>query len=54
VAGYSIVTTGYSAPSQGEYVDASMSSNTVSDADIYAAIESVRPAASIIWTRISS
>ncbi|TXD59925.1 hypothetical protein FUT88_12425 [Ralstonia sp. TCR112] len=54
VAGYSIVTTGYSAQSQGEYVDASMSSNTVSDADIYAAIESVRPAASIIWTRISS
>ena len=54
VAGYSIVTAGYSVPSQGEYVDASMSSNTVSDADIYAAIESVRPAASIIWTRISS
>ena len=54
VAGYSIVTTGYSAPSQGEYVDPSMSSNTVSDADIYAAIESVRPAASIIWTRICS
>ncbi len=54
VAGYNIVTTGYSVPSQGEYVDPSMSSNTVSDADIYAAIESVRPAASIIWTRISS
>ena len=54
VAGYSIVTTGYGVPSQGEYVDPSMSSNTVSDADIYAAIESVRPAASIIWTRISS
>ncbi|MGM3277895.1 hypothetical protein [Ralstonia sp. 24A2] len=54
VAGYSIVTTGYNVPSQGEYTDLSMSSNTVSDADIYAAIESVRPAASIVWTRISS
>ena len=54
VAGYDIVPTGYSVPSQGEYTDLSMSSNTVSDADIYAAIESVRPAATIVWTRISS
>lgn len=54
VAGYGTVTTGYSTPSQGEYTDPSMSSNTVTDADIYAAIESVRPAATIVWTRISS
>ncbi len=54
VAGYDKVPAGYSVPSQGEYADLSMSSNTVSDADIYAAIESVRPAASIVWTRISS
>lgn len=54
VAGYDKFPTGYGVPSQGEYTDLSMSSNTVSDADIYAAIESVRPAATIVWTRISS
>jgi len=54
VAGYGFSPTGYSTPSQGEYTDPSMSSNTVSDADIYAAIEAVRPVATTIWTRISS
>ncbi|MCK8648896.1 hypothetical protein M1M06_07540 [Ralstonia insidiosa] len=54
VAGYGFSPTGYSVASQGEYTDPSMSSNTVSDADIYAAIEAVRPVATIIWTRISS
>jgi len=54
IAGYGASPTGYSIPSQGEYTDPSMSSNTVSDADIYAAIEAVRPVATIIWTRISS
>ncbi|CAJ0707249.1 hypothetical protein R11007_05068 [Ralstonia holmesii] len=54
VAGYGFSPTGYSTPSQGEYTDPSMSSNNVSDADIYAAIEAVRPVATTIWTRISS
>lgn len=53
IAGYDQPPTGYSIASQGEYTDSSMNSNTVSDADIYAAVESVRPAATIVWVRIS-
>lgn len=48
VAGYGTVTTGYSTASQGEYTDPSMNSNATSDTGIYAAIESVRPASTIV------
>lgn len=48
VAGYDFSLTGYSIPSQGEYSDPSMNSNAVSVTDIYAAIETVRPAATIV------
>ncbi len=54
IAGYGISTAGYSVDAQGEYTSPSMSTDTVTDADIYAAIEAVRPAATITWVRISS
>jgi len=54
VAGYGCSTGGYSQASQAEYAPYASMQNSVSDADIYAAIDSVRPAGTIIWTRITS
>lgn len=54
VAGYGISTAGYSLGSQGQYVALSTVQGALTDADIYAAIESVRPATYTIWARISS
>ncbi|WP_454763388.1 hypothetical protein [Cupriavidus campinensis] len=54
VAGYGISTGAYSTPSQAEYASMSMIQGSVTDADIYDAIDSVKPVATIIWTRISS
>lgn len=54
VAGYGIPAAGYSVASQGEYASLSMIQGALTDADIYAAIESVRPATYTIWARISS
>lgn len=54
VAGYGSPSAGYSLGSQAEYAALSMVQGALTDADIYAAIESVRPATYTIWTRISS
>lgn len=54
VAGYGISTTGYATPSQGEYAALSMVQTHVTDADIYAAIDSVRPAGYVVWARVSN
>ena len=54
VAGYGSSPSGYSIPSRGEYADLSMTQGTVADADIYAAIENVRPVCTTIWTRLSN
>lgn len=54
VAGYGVSTGGYSQASQAEWASLSMIQNAVTDADIYAAIDSVRPAATIVWTNIQS
>lgn len=54
VAGYGISSAGYGSASQGEYAALSMVQGALTDADIYAAIESVRPATYTIWARISS
>ncbi len=54
VAGYGTSSSGYSVASQGQYASINSVINAVNDADIYAAIDSVKPAASTIWTRISS
>lgn len=45
---------GYGVASQIEYADLSMIQGAVTDADIYAAIDSVKPAATIVWARITS
>jgi hypothetical protein len=54
IAGYGVSTGGYSTPSQAEYASLSMIQGAVADADIYAAIDSVKPAATEIWTRLQS
>jgi len=54
IAGYGISFAGYGVPSQGKYADISEIQNAISDADIYAAIDSVKPAATIPWTRIQN
>lgn len=54
VAGYGISTGGYAQPSRASYASLSMIQGAVTDADIYAAVDSVKPVATIVWTRISS
>ncbi|MGT2505661.1 hypothetical protein [Cupriavidus basilensis] len=52
IAGYGASTGGYSTPSQASYASLPMIQGGVTDADIYAAIDSVKPAATIVWTSI--
>ncbi len=54
VAGYNIPVAGYSVGSQSEYASLSMIESQVTDADIYAAVNSVRPTCATLWTAISS
>ena len=54
VAGYSASPAGYGVPSQGDYASINQVIGAVQDADLYNAIDSVKPAATIIWTRINS
>ncbi|MDY7525477.1 hypothetical protein [Sphingomonas sp. 10B4] len=52
VAGYRIQTGGYSTPSRLEYASLSSLSERAAIADIYAAIDAVKPAGTIMWTAI--
>lgn len=54
VAGYGISTAGYGVASQAEYASLSMIQGQVTDADIYAAVDSVKAAGTEIWTRITN
>lgn len=54
VAGYRTPTGAYSTPSRAEYASMSMVTGGVTDADIFAAIDAVKPAGTIIWTHISN
>lgn len=54
VAGYGSSPAGYSTPSRGDYATLSQIQGAVTDADIYAAVDSVKPAGTIIWTQINS
>lgn len=54
IAGYGNPEGAYNTGSQIEYANPSMTLGAVTDSDIYAAIDSVKPAASIIWTKILS
>lgn len=53
IAGYGTSPGGYSTPSQVDYATLSQVANSVSDLDIYAAIDSVKPAGTIAWVRIT-
>ncbi len=52
VAGYSVPTGGYSQASRAELADISDANANADDAAIYAAIDSVKPAGTIVWTQI--
>lgn len=54
VAGYRISMGAYSTASQSEYATLSMLTGGVTDADIYAAIDAVKPAGTIVWTCIKN
>ncbi|WP_240655630.1 hypothetical protein [Paraburkholderia phosphatilytica] len=54
VNGYGNYAGGYSTPSRASYVDISDVATGVSDAQIYAAIASVMPAATIAWVSITN
>jgi hypothetical protein len=54
VAGYGSTPSGYSQPSRGEYASLAMVQGSVTDADIYAAIESVKPAGMTVWVNLSN
>jgi hypothetical protein len=54
VAGYGSPPSGYSVPSRGEYGSLDMVQGAITDADIYAAIDSVKLEGTIVWTNISS
>ena len=54
IAGYTNSQGAYSTASQIEYANPSLAVGAVQDADIYAAIDAVKPVATIIWTQLSS
>ena len=54
VAGYGISTGGYGSPSRASYASITQLQGSILDSDVYAAIESVRPEATTVWTAISS
>ncbi|WP_287496921.1 hypothetical protein [Pandoraea sp. CB10b_02] len=54
VAGYGVSTGGYGQASQAEIASMNMIQGAVTDDDIYAAIDSVKPVGTTIWTRIAN
>jgi hypothetical protein len=54
VAGYGIPTGAYRTPSRAEYASLDMISGQVADADIFAAIDAVKPVGTIMWVRIGN
>ncbi|HXS23995.1 MAG TPA: hypothetical protein VN719_07185 [Gemmatimonadales bacterium] len=54
VGGYGIAVGGYRVGGQLEYASIGLVGQNVADADIYAAVDSVRPTCATLWTRILS
>ena len=54
VAGYGTPSAGYSVPSRGEYASLAAALGQVTDAEIYAAVESVRPTGYTVWVAITA
>lgn len=53
VAGYGVSAGAYRTPSRAEYASITMVKDAVTDADIYAAIDSVKCEGTIVWTNIA-
>lgn len=54
IAGYRISTGGYGEASQAAYADSKIVATEIRDEDIFAAINSVRPAGTIVWVRFAA
>lgn len=54
VAGYGVSTGGYGVASRADYASITDVVGAISDADIYEAIDTVKPAGTTVWTRIDS
>lgn len=54
VAGYGSPSGGYSTPSRACYFDINLIETSVTDDDIYGAIDSVKPAGTTVWTKITN
>lgn len=54
VAGYGTPAGGYGAPSRAEYAQMDMIQGAVTDADIFDAVDSVKPVGTTVWTRIAN
>lgn len=54
VAGYGVSTGAYGTPSRLEYGSLAQIQGAITDADIFAAVDSVAPVATTLWTRISN
>lgn len=52
IAGYGVSTAGFNTPSYAQYASREMFTGSVSDAQIYAAIESVKPEGTLVWVKI--
>lgn len=52
--GYGVPVGAYNTPSQIEYASLEMIEGSITDADIYAAVESVRPVTRILWVQIEN
>lgn len=52
VAGYGISTGAYRTPSRSEYASTAMEANQIQDADIFAAVDAVKPAGTVVWVQI--
>lgn len=52
IAGYSSTPSGYSVASRGEYASQDMITGSITDAQIYAAIASVKMEGTIVWVRL--
>ncbi|MBZ6386810.1 hypothetical protein [Pantoea piersonii] len=52
IAGYATPPSGYSVPSQGEYVSHEMVNGNVTDAQIYAAVAAVKMEGTIVWIKL--
>lgn len=54
VAGYGSTSAGYATPSRADYASISQIQGAVTDADIMAAVDSVKPVGTTIWVNINS